>query len=321
MSPTPHLSDVRASCARVAPIADHVSVVGDPGAYARSFDLPHIRAPTWDTVHHYRGGPAETVSYVLALDAVNFGSGWFPSLHKRPGMSGYFTIASRLTDLFEREGPLGAERLAQMTAEDTAAIFDQPLEVHPVAELMEHFAEAWRQLGALLLGRFEGAATRLVEAAEGRAKTLVEILVSMPYFQDVATYRGRRVSFYKRAQITVSDLDLALSGEGWGRFEDLDELTIFADNLVPHVLRVDGLLAYDDELSERIASGEPLEPGSAEEVEIRAAAVDAVERMVAELRSDDVEATARAFDVAIWNCGQLPRYRQTARHRTRTVYY
>ena len=39
--------------------------------------------------------------------------------------------------------------------------------------------------------------------------------------------------FYKRAQIVASDLALA----GVAEFDDLDRLTIFADNLVPHVLR------------------------------------------------------------------------------------
>ncbi len=56
----------------------------------------------------------------------------------------------------------------------------------------------------------------------------------MPFFDD----RG----FYKRAQITPSDLALA----GVAEFDDLDRLTIFADNLVPHVLRVDGVLRYED---------------------------------------------------------------------------
>ena len=56
----------------------------------------------------------------------------------------------------------------------------------------------------------------------------------MPFFDE----RG----FWKRAQITANDLALA----GVAEFPDLDRLTIFADNLVPHVLRVDGVLRYDD---------------------------------------------------------------------------
>ena len=53
------------------------------------------------------------------------------------------------------------------------------------------------------------------------------------------------VPFYKRAQLTAADLSLAFDGKGLGSFEDLDQLTIFADNLVPHVLRVDKVLLYE----------------------------------------------------------------------------
>ena len=322
MTPPPTtLSDVRAACAYAAAVAAPVPVVGDLEAYARTFDLAAVERPTYDEAHHFRGTEEETVAYVVALDAVNFGSGWFPKLRKRAGMSGYFTVASRLTDHVREHGPLPAERLATIEASDVAAIFAQPLDDPDVVELMEHFAEAWRQLGALLLGRFDGSPQRLVAAAEHRAERLVELLASMPYFRDVATYRGRSVPLYKRAQITASDLDLALGGAGLGRFDDLDRLTIFADNLVPHVLRVDGMIAYDEDLAARIERGELLLAGSPQEVEIRAVAVDAVERMVVALQGEGRPITARAIDVALWNRGQGERYRSTPRHRTRTVFY
>ena len=41
---------------------------------------------------------------MLVLDSINFGSGWFPTLRKRPGMSGYFTVASSLTDFWRVVG-------------------------------------------------------------------------------------------------------------------------------------------------------------------------------------------------------------------------
>ena len=71
----------------------------------------------------------------------------------------------------------------------------------------------------------------------------------MPFFDD----RG----FYKRAQIVANDFALA----GIAEFDDLDRLTIFADNLVPHVLRIDGVLRYDDQLAARIDRQELLPPG------------------------------------------------------------
>ena len=64
--------------------------------------------------------------------------------------------------------------------------------------------------------------------------------------------------FYKRAQIVANDLALA----GVAEFDDLDRLTIFADNLVPHVLRCDGVLVYDKQLAARIDRGEQLTLGA-----------------------------------------------------------
>jgi hypothetical protein len=134
------------------------------------------------------------------------------------------------------------------------------------------------------------------------------------------------VPFYKRAQLTVADLAAALGGRGSGAFRDLDSLTLFADNLVPHVLRREGALVYDAPLAARIDAGELLAPGSPEEVEIRALAVHAVERMVAILREQTgaaaVEsATARRLDYLLWNRGQRPDIKAHPRHRARCVYY
>jgi len=117
--------------------------------------------------------------------------------------------------------------------------------------------------------------------------------------------------FWKRAQIVPNDLALA----GVAEFDDLDRLTIFADNLVPHVLRVDGVLVYDDYLAARIDRGKLLEPGG-EEREIRACAVHA-----AELIAERISVPPRVLDTSLWNRGQEPRYKAVPRHRCRTVYY
>jgi hypothetical protein len=125
----------------------------------------------------------------------------------------------------------------------------------------------------------------------------------MPFFED----RG----FWKRAQITANDFQLA----GILDFEDIDRLTIFADNLVPHVLRVDGVLRYDEALATHIDSGELLPPGE-QEREIRGCAVHACE-----LIANELGIPARDLDVMLWNRGQAERYKSRPRHRTRTVYY
>ena len=102
---------------------------------------------------------------------------------------------------------------------------------------------------------------------------------------------------------------------GVASFRDTDRLTIFADNLVPHVLRVDGVLRYAPELAEQIDRGELLPPGEAER-EIRACAVHACELIAA-----DLGVPPRVLDTWLWNRGQEPRYKALPRHRTRTVFY
>jgi hypothetical protein len=316
------LDRVRATCAEVAEPATQVRIVEERLAdYAASLSLAEARAPELDPAYHYLGTPDETAAFVVTLDAINFGSGYFPYLKKRGSLSGYFTVASALTDHFRANGPIGADALTRLTARDCAAIFGQALDGGPVAELMGLFAAALNDLGWYLQVRFDGRFTALIEAAEGSAERLVGLLAEMPFFKDVQRYGVLEVPFYKRAQLTAADLAIAFRGGGYGAFGDLDRLTIFADNLVPHVLRVDGVLRYAPALLDRINAGELIAAGSPEEVEIRACALHAVERLVATLRASGKGVTAMGLDYLLWNRGQGPAYKALPRHRTRTVYY
>ena len=316
------LQRVRDACMAVAERAVHVRINSEHiGAYAESLFTDQMELPALDPVYHYVGHGADTVAFILTLDAINFGSGYFPHIHKRPGMSGYFTIASTLTDLFSRRGPLSARELREITADDCAEIFDQDKTDPVISELMALFSRALNDLGSYLIRRFHGDFTALVAAAERSAARLVGALTGMQFFDDVSEYRGIDVPFYKRAQITASDLALAFDGKGPGEFYDLDRLTIFADNMVPHVLRVDRILTYDESLLARIEREELIPAGSQEEVEIRACAVHAAELIVGAINETGREVTAQQLDNLLWNRGQGPEYKGRPRHRTRSVYY
>jgi hypothetical protein len=285
--------EVRAHCAEIAASAQGVVIdMSKLGVIAPA------SPPALDRERHYLEGSRDDVAtYLLTLDAINFGSGWFPTLRKRPGCSGYYTVAWALADRFRSSGPWSNEELRSLEAGEVARVLEQ----EPGHELMGLYAEALRDLGTFLGDR---SALEVVENAGGSAEQVAETLAGgMPFFDD----RG----FYKRAQIVPNDFQLA----GLCEFDDADRLTIFADNLVPHVLRVDGVLIYDPALAARIDSGELLPPGR-EEQEIRACAVHACELIARELR-----VAPRTLDTWLWNRGQEPRYKALPRHRTRTVYY
>jgi len=313
---------VRRAAAEVSRRARFVRI--DPagiGALAERLAREAPPTPDYDTAHHHRGSPASTLAFNLTLDSINFGSGWFPLLRKPPGLSGYFTVATGIKRRFDEKGPWSAAELGEIGARELAALLGQDLAVAEVRELMELFAEALRDLGAWLGRRFGGRFEGPVEEAAGSAERLAELLAEMPFYRDVERYDELDVPFYKRAQIVPSDLALAFGGEGFGRFRDLERLTIFADNLVPHVLRCERVLVYAPELLARIDAGELLAAGSPEEVEIRAGGVHATELLVGAIRARGGRTSARDLDQLLWTRGQDPRIKAHPRHRTRCVYY
>lgn len=289
--------EVRASAARIAAEARWVSIDLDAAIAVQPGP-----APALDRESHYLEGEGEHVAmYLLTLDAINFGSGWFGELRKRElrgsPVSGYVTVAWALSDRFRAEGPWTSAQLRAMTTGEIAGVLGQP----PDLELMSLYAQGLRSLGRFL---GERRALHAIAEGQGSAQRLARRLAqAMAMFNDVG--------FYKRAQIAAHDLALA----GVASFSDLDSLTIFADNLVPHVLRCDGVLVYDERLAAHIDAGWQLPMGGAER-EIRACAVQACE-----LISKRTGIPPRLLDAWLWNRGQAPEYKARPRHRTKTVYY
>ncbi len=242
---------------------------------------------------------------MLTLDAINFGSGWFPTLRKRDGLSGSNTIAAAW-----REG--GARRAAELAGLDGRAVA-WILGQDPGHELMALYADSLRDLAAHVEAEYGGHFAELAASTDS-AVALARHLGGWDCFADVSRYHGREVPFLKRAQIAAADLARA----GAARYDDLGALTMFADNLVPHVLRLDGVLRVDPELVARIEREELIAHGSPEEVELRACALHAVELIVA-ARNDGI--TAAEVDECLWNRGQQARYKAVPRHRCRCTAY
>ncbi|HEU5430724.1 MAG TPA: queuosine salvage family protein, partial [Thermomicrobiales bacterium] len=183
---------IRAASRAVADEARFVRIDrGRLPAYAASLSTAGLPEPAYDPAHHVQADPETTAAFVLTLDSVNFGSGWFPLLRNRPGMSGYFTIATSLKDRFEREGPLSAGELAAIAAADCAAIFGQTDAPAPIQDLIARFAASLRDLGRLVDREYGGRFLDLVEGAGGSAARLVGSLAALPSFQDVAQYEER----------------------------------------------------------------------------------------------------------------------------------
>jgi len=86
-----------------------------------------------------------------------------------------------------------------------------------------------REAGRILDETFDGSFINCIDDAHGSAAALVNLLAKeFPCFRDESTFEGRRVRFYKRAQILVADLWACFNGQSYGNFNDIEKITMFA---------------------------------------------------------------------------------------------
>jgi Potential Queuosine, Q, salvage protein family len=286
-----------------------------------------LDAALWNEQYHFNDNTERTANWVLVLDALNFcfwadkGQPRWQIEYQGETLNGYWAEAASLKRAVEEGVPLwDAKYLSKMRSKDLAHIF-RGIEGSPPIPLFGQRLENAREVGRVLLERYEGQFARVIEQAGGSAPKLAALLAeNFSSFNDVATYRGKEVRFYKRAQICVADLYGTFGGKSWGAFADMDQLTAFADYKLPQVLRHYGVLEYSPALAERIDNEELIPAGSEEEIELRAATIWASELLGREMARQRHPITSAEIDQRLWLLGQnVPDMRPY--HRTRTIYY
>lgn len=223
--------------------------------------------------------------YILCIDAINF------CFWPLPGYE-YDRLAVTLTAMAEADHALQEQDLSQVASDFVMSPSNlAQLEEKTLAHLFQKHASDSEvrlstppnlesrcnllvQVGKVLLKDFCGSAWNMIEAADGSAVRLVQIIFDhLEGFRDLSD--NQDVFFLKRAQICVGDWNAALELN----LEDIDELTTFADYRVPQILRHHGWLTYSPALSESIDQEHEIERNSNEELSIRAATVVAVEEL------------------------------------------
>jgi hypothetical protein len=134
---------------------------------------------------------------------------------------------------------------------------------------------------------------------------------------DVWAAYGRRVCNSSTTTTTTTGSEPPLAA-----FYDTESLTMFADYRVPQILRARGVLVYAPALAAAVDAREEVAYGSEEEVEIRAATVQAVERLreaLAALGWPGVKSVV--LDWLLWQEGEQQKDVVAPHHRTYTVFY
>lgn len=143
---------------------------------------------------------------------------------------------------------------------------------------------------------------------------LYEFIADFENFNDIASYKGRYIFFYKRATLLVNDL-FELSDTIKNNIQNIDSVLGCADYVIPKGLRNEGILEYDNELSSLIDNGIEIKQASEYEVEIRAFTLWVIEYTKNKI---NININSSRLDNIIWN---IFHGKQGIAHKTDTIFY
>lgn len=302
--------------------ARHLSV--DEAAIDKwAADVPSaaLRPKAHELLAHLPGSQAELANLVLLIDSLNFcfwspdpiSIGWRGKTYYR--FEAMF-ISLMLTARYDPEW-FNAEYWLEVPREEIR----QVLSGKGKLLLMDERERILRETARALIDRFDGQFIHAIESVNEKAWPLAVLLMTnFDSFRDVSGYHEKPVYFMKRAQICALDISIAWETHEHPALKGLEQLTAFADYRVPQALRRLGVLVLSDALADTIDTQREIEKDSEEEVEIRAASIQAVEKMKNAVAKAGKSATAWQIDWYLWELARGDDGTED-HHRTRTIYY
>lgn len=294
-----------------------------------------LTASGWKKANPLAPTSDEAVNWVFVVDTLNF-SFWPDSdsqqcevTYKGTTYTGYMTLCAAITRAMEEGIPItdpaffshiSMDQLRHVLRSDN----DTPMPM--LAQRHQVLTE-----GGRILMEHGGSFRSFISQAGNDARKMVQFIIDkIPSYRDEAMYQGRRISFYKRAQILVADFWGIMAARGEEDVTNMDWLTMFADYRVPQALVYLGALRYSDELMEALKKGELLQSGDRREVEIRGCSIWAVElikerlcKLVQERDKQPCDITSVIIDFYLWPYAKQ-HHAEMAHipiHHTRCIYY
>ncbi|GAB7338712.1 hypothetical protein MBLNU457_5430t1 [Dothideomycetes sp. NU457] len=274
---------------------------------------------------HPKAKDEATVNFIFTMDLLNF-SFWselpdderFSVTYRGiPITTSTFWLQEDSNDSELEDRTLYTELFMHVFRSDTAE--DIPLSAERLTCL--------REAAEVLEQDFQSSVVELIQSAEGSAGRLVNLLAHhFDAFRDESRFDDKKVRILKRAQIFVTDLWAAFGGEGYGRFDDIDTITMFADYRVPQMLHALGCLSYSPPLDYAIRNHKMISSGHSWEVQLRGNSIWCVELIRRQILKEHPEASVNAILIDFF-LYDLAKEREAAgeetipHHRTRSIWY
>ncbi|KAF7558788.1 hypothetical protein G7046_g5368 [Stylonectria norvegica] len=301
----------------------------------------HYSTATWSEHElHPKDKDASTVDFIFTMDLLNF-SFWselpdderFAVVYRGKRWTGYWSLVASLQRALEEgqwripitdphywhdENECNLESLRHVFRSCT----DEEI------PLLEERLNCLREAGQVLYERYNCSIPKLVSAADGSAARLVNILArDFSCFRDEHRYEdGKMIRLLKRAQILVADLWACFDGESYGKFDDIDKITMFADYRVPQILISLGALYCSPAVAAAIADKKMIESGGKWEIQLRACSIWCVELIRREILRQHPDAHVNAILIDFFLYDKMKELEAEGKeafphHRTRSIWY
>ena len=182
------------------------------------------------------------------------------------------------------------------------------------------------QVGQILVEEYKGDWLNFVKSGPKKlyqnGEGLIERLVSQfERFRDTSIYLGEKVHFLKLAQLAFWGIHRELGKYGDFYIEDMENMTAFADYIVPVALEKMKIITYSEKLKNKIEQGVLIESDSIEEIEIRAATLFVTAQLTEEinkLRLEEEKIIIPQLDFKLWTDFHA---NKSPHHLTKTIMY
>ncbi|EPQ50981.1 hypothetical protein GLOTRDRAFT_108278 [Gloeophyllum trabeum ATCC 11539] len=275
--------------------------------------------------------------------------------------TGYWSLVAAINRALEEDIPITDPSFYSDPARCPDALIEHvfrptPQSREPIPLLRERVA-IMRENGRILCEKFGGGFQAFIlsfQAARrdrGTALQLVRAVThAFPTFRDETVYAGRKLYFWKRAQILVAETWAAFYPASRspphphplfpGAGASIHELTMFADYRVPQIMHHLRILSYAPELVRALRERRGMATGGREEVAVRAGSVVGVERVREEIRrmrrreggeGGEEEVSSVVIDFYLWDLAKrvesgekvagIETVEMVPAHRTRSIWY
>ncbi|KAK4141185.1 uncharacterized protein C8A04DRAFT_39317 [Dichotomopilus funicola] len=283
-------------------------------------------------------GDEETVAFIFTMDLLNF-SFWsekkeedrFAVEYGGKRWTGYWSLVAALRRALDEGIPITDPHFWQSEDECTLDVLKNVFRcsTNEQMPLLEERLACLREAGKVLYEKYHCSPIKLIDAADGSAAALVNLLAKdFDCFRDEHPFEGRRkpIRFLKRAQILVADLWACFEGEDYGEFRDIDKITMFADYRIPQILNNMGCLFYSPPLEAAIRAKKDIPQGGSWEMQLRACSIWCVELLRKEIvrQHPDTQINAILMDFFLYDTikEMEDQGKEVApHHRTRSIWY